>query len=158
MIVLGAGRGYDARLFARNGFTVTAVDFAPEAVRDMQQLAEPEAPIAALRADMFKLPPFMNGSFDYVLEYVTYCAIDPSSREDYVDLVANLLTPGGLFIGLIFPIGCHDGGPPFAVDADELIEGLIARGLTLVQREFPEDSIKPRKGREELVIMQQPSG
>lgn len=156
MIVLGAGRGYDARMFARKGFTVTAVDFASEAVRDMQMLAKPDAPVAALRADIFKLPPFFKGTFDYVLEYVTYCAIDPSRRGDYADVVADLLAPSGRFIGLIFPLGCHEGGPPFAVDADELVRKFEQRGLRLVHREFPEDSIKPRKGREELIIVEKP--
>lgn len=156
MIVLGAGRGYDARLFARHGFTVTAVDFASEAVRDMQMMAEPDAPVAAIRADIFKLPSFFKGAFDYVLEYVTYCAIDPSRRADYADVVADLLAPGGRFIGLIFPIEERPGGPPFGVSADELIDDLIARGLTLLKRAFHEESIKPRQGREELVVLQRP--
>ncbi len=153
MIVLGAGRGYDARTFARKGFTVTAVDFAAEAVRDMQMMADPEAPVAAIRADIFKLPPFFKGTFDYVLEYVTYCAIDPSRRQDYADVVAELLAPGGQFIGLLFPVDNRSGGPPFAVNPKALIEMLEARGLTLVLRETPEDSINPRAGREELVVL-----
>ena len=36
MIVPGAGLGDDARLFARHGFQVTAVDFAPTAARAMR--------------------------------------------------------------------------------------------------------------------------
>lgn len=154
MIVLGAGRGYDARLFARHGFTVTAVDFASEAVRDMQMLAEKDAPVAAVRADMFALPEFFKGSFDYVLEYVTYCAIDPVQRVAYADVVADLLKPGGRFIGLIFPIEDRPGGPPFGVSPDELIELLTVRGFSLQHRGFPEETIKPRKGREELVVLE----
>jgi hypothetical protein len=34
MLVLGAGRGHDARLFARRGFTVTAVDFSSAVVEE----------------------------------------------------------------------------------------------------------------------------
>lgn len=152
MIVLGAGRGYDARLFARQAFSVTAVDFAAEAVREMQMLAEKDAPVAVIRADMFALPDFFEGMFDYVLEYVTYCAIDPAQRTAYADLVARLLKPGGQFIGLVFPIEDRPGGPPFAVDSDELIDLLAERGFELVRREVPADSIKPRAGREELVV------
>lgn len=153
MIVLGAGRGYDARLFARHGFEVTAVDFTPEAVRDMRMLAEAVAPVAVLRADLFDLPPLFEGAFDYVLEYVTYCAIDPARRSDYAGVVDRLLRAGGRFIGLLFPIGDHPGGPPFAVAPDELIERLLERGFELQHREFPEASIAPRRGREELVVM-----
>ncbi len=35
MIVPGAGRGHDAREFSRHGFQVTAVDFAPHDVHEM---------------------------------------------------------------------------------------------------------------------------
>ena len=35
MIVLGAGRGHDAREFSRNGFQVTTVDFASHAVQEI---------------------------------------------------------------------------------------------------------------------------
>ena len=56
LIVLGAGRGHDARDFARHGFKVTAVDFAAEAVAAMQGLSDPEAPINILQADIFALP------------------------------------------------------------------------------------------------------
>lgn len=157
LIVLGAGRGHDARMFARHGFTVTAVDFASEAVQDMHRLAESDAPVAVVKADLFDLPPFFKGAFDYVLEYVTYCAIDPARRAAYADVVAGLLRPGGKFVGLVFPISNHAGGPPFGVDPDELIGLLAARGFVLERREYPQDSIEPRKGREELVVMRRGS-
>jgi len=158
MIVLGAGRGYDARLFARRGFTVTAVDFASEAVRDMHALAEAGAPVSIVHADIFRLPPFFEGAFDYVLEYVCFCAIDPARRTDYAGVVSGLLKPGGRFVGLAYPIDDHKGGPPFSVDPDELIALLQQRGLEPVRREVPPDSVARRTGREELIVMQKSSG
>src|SRR5688572_4111754 len=56
MMVLGAGRGHDAREFARHGFRVTAVDFSPTAVHEMRRLAQPAAPVEILQADIFTLP------------------------------------------------------------------------------------------------------
>lgn len=158
MIVLGAGRGHDARLFARHGFEVTAVDFAAEAVREMQRLAEPDAPVTALQADIFALDPALDGAFDYVLEYVCYCAIDPARRPDYADAAARLLKPGGLFIALAYPIGDFSGGPPFAVDPDELIGLLERRGFELVRRAWPAESVGRRRGVEELVVMRRSQG
>src|SRR5688572_18300469 len=76
MIVLGAGRGHDAREFARHGFQVTAVDFSSQAAREMHRLASPEAPVEILQHDIFALPAALNHSFDYVLEYTCFCAID----------------------------------------------------------------------------------
>ncbi|MDX1664613.1 MAG: methyltransferase domain-containing protein [Candidatus Promineifilaceae bacterium] len=158
MVVLGAGRGHDARLFARAGFTVTAVDFAPDAVRAMHEAQDPQAPIAILRADLFDLPELLKGQFDYVLEYVTYCAIDPARRDEYADVVAELLRPGGVLIAMAFPIEKREGGPPFAVDPNQMIERLEEHGLTLVHRERPAHSIGPRKGREELLILRKDAG
>ena len=112
MIVPGAGLGDDARLFARHGFQVTAVDFAPSAAQAMHARQDPNAPIIILRADWFDLPAALSGVFDYVLEYVFVTAIDPARREAYADVVAGLLRPGGRFIGLLGPIGAPPGGPP----------------------------------------------
>jgi SAM-dependent methyltransferase len=96
IIVLCAGRGHDAREFARHGFQVTAVDFSSQAAREMHRLARPETPIEILQHDIFTLPDTLNHSFDYVLEYTCYCAIDPNRRAAYADLVRRLLKPDGM--------------------------------------------------------------
>lgn len=154
LIVLGAGRGYDARLFACHGYQVSAVDFAPAAIRELRARNDAQAPVAIVNADIFKLNPILFGRFDYVLEYTFYCAIDPQRRAEYASIVAQLLAPGGRFIGLAFPTGEQEGGPPYAVDPDELIGLLEARELRLGHRESPPDSVPGRRGREELLILQ----
>lgn len=154
MIVLGAGRGHDAREFARNGFDVTAVDFADDPVRDMQRLADPGAPIRIIQEDIFKLPPEWAGTFDYVLEYTCFCAIDPQRRAEYADVVARLLKPGGFYIDLAFPLDTRKGGPPFAVSVNEILRLFGERDFKLLERGRPADSVKPRRGMEELLIFQ----
>jgi len=154
MIVLGAGRGHDAREFSRQGFNVTAVDFSPYAAEQMHQLADPKAPIKILQQDIFTLPQEMHGSFDYVLEYTCFCAIDPKRRVEYADLVNRLLKPSGLYIDLAFPLDQRRGGPPYAVTESEIIELFLNRGFKLISREKPEDSIKPRRHAEELFVFQ----
>lgn len=154
MIVLGAGRGHDAREFARHGFQVTAVDFASQAVQEMQRLASPEAPVEILQHDIFTLPESLNNSFDYVLEYTCFCAIDPKRRVEYANLVTRLLKPLGIYIDLAFPLDGRKGGPPFAVSAAEVMDLFQARGFILISREMPVDSISPRRGAEELLILQ----
>ena len=157
MIVLGAGHGHDARLFARHGFQVTAVDFARGAVDAMHRLGDPDAPVVIMQADIFDLPDLFDHLFDYVLEYVCYCAIDPSRREEYAAVVDDLLRPGGRYVALAFPIEEREGGPPFSVDPDELIALLQARRFTLQRHEQPADSVPARRGREELLILQKPA-
>jgi SAM-dependent methyltransferase len=154
MIVLGAGRGHDAREFARHGFQVTAVDFSSLAVRKMHRLADPQAPVEVLQHDIFTLPNRLNHSFDYVLEYTCFCAIDPSRRPESADLVTRLLKPNGIYIDLAFPLDGREGGPPFAVSAAEVLDLFRARGFKLISREKPIDSVKSRRNAEELFIFQ----
>ena len=156
VVVLGAGRGHDAREFARHGFTVTAVDFAADAVHDLRALADPQAPIEILQADIFALPHTLDETFDYVLEYTCFCAIDPPRRAEYADLVAHLLKPGGTYVDLVFPLDDHAGGPPFAISLTEIFTLFGARGFTLLRRETPTDSVPQRRGLEQLLIFQAP--
>ena len=153
MLVICAGRGYDARMFARHGFDVTAVDFADEAVKEMQSRLEPGMTMEVIQADLFDLPVFMNEEFEYILEYTCFCAIDPQRRAEYIECISSLLKPGGYYIALAFPIGQRSGGPPFLVTPKELIEPLGDRGFELVTREIPDDSVPGREGIEELLIL-----
>jgi SAM-dependent methyltransferase len=154
MLVPGAGRGHDAREFARHGFRVTAVDFSSQAVQEMHRLASPDAPVEILQRDIFTLPSTLNDPFDYVLEYTCFCAIDPTRRVEYADLVTRLLKPSGIYIALVFPLDGRKGGPPFAVSASEILDLFPARGFKLLSREKPMDSVKPRRHAEELFIFQ----
>ena len=154
IIVLGAGRGHDAREFARYGFQVTAVDFSSRAVQEMHRLASPDAPVEILQHDIFMLPESFNQSFDYVLEYTCFCAIDPTRRAAYADLVARLLKLGGMYIDLAFPLDGRKGGPPFAVTIKEILDLFQARDFKLISREKSVQSIPRRRDAEELLLFQ----
>jgi methyl halide transferase len=158
MIVPGAGRGHDAREFARHGFEVTAVDFSPYVINEMKHLADPQAPIEILQHDLFTLPRELDNSFDYALEYTCFCAIDPKRRAEYADLIARLLKPGGVYIDLAFPLDGRTGGPPFAVSVPELLGFFQERGFKLLSREKPVESVSPRRGAEELFIFKKATG
>jgi SAM-dependent methyltransferase len=154
MIVVCSGRGHDAREFARHGFQVTAVDFSPSAVQEMENLNDPDAPVEILQHDLFNLPTEFDNSFDYMLEYTCYCAIDPQRRKEFADLTARLLKPGGIYISLAYPISNHTGGPPFSVSVPEVLNLFQERGFKLVGRKMPSDSVPARKGAEELLLLQ----
>ena len=152
MLVPCAGRGHDAREFARHGFDVTAIDFSAYAVQEMERLADPQAPVHIIQQDMFQLPHEWDGSFDYVLQYTCFCAIDPKRREDYAELIGRLLKPGGTYIDLAFPLDGRPGGPPYAVSEAEIAALFERRGFKLLLEEKPEDSVSPRRGAEKLLV------
>jgi SAM-dependent methyltransferase len=156
MLVLGCGRGHDAVLFAQSGFSVTAVDFSEEVIGNARQVATAAGvTIEFLCEDLFALPPRTGSSFDYVLEYVTYCAIDPVKRADFAAMVSTVLRPGGTFIALFFPVEGRSGGPPFGVDQEEVM-ALFGRHFDLLVSETPVHSVRPRFGRELLTLWKKP--
>ena len=152
MIVLGAGRGHDALLFARHGFGVTALDFAESAARETQEAARRAGlDVATAQHDFFALPPEYDASFDYVLEHTFFVAIDPGRREEYVRIVRGLLKPGGLLIALFYAHG-RPGGPPFTTSEDE-VRALFEPYFAIERLEVPVRSVKPRQGLELLALM-----
>jgi len=154
MIVLGAGRGHDAREFSRHGFHVTAVDFSSLAVNEMHRLTDENAPITILQQDIFTFPEEYNGKFDYILEYTCFCAIDPKRRNEYADVASRLLKPNGISINLAYPLDGRKDGPPFGFTQNELFNLFIGRGFKLLSEETPKDTIPRRKGAEKLFIFQ----
>jgi SAM-dependent methyltransferase len=156
LCIIGCGRGYDAVMFSKKGFNVTAVDFAPSAINALSQLAAEELEnINTLQKDIFSLTPDYRGSFNYIIEQTCFCAIHPTRREEYQTLVRSLLIPGGELIGLWFPLDkkLDKGGPPYGTNVDE-VKSIFDIGWKIKKEEFPEQSIKPRKGREKLIIFE----
>jgi SAM-dependent methyltransferase len=149
-LVLGCGRGHEARLLAARGATVTAVDFVGEALAEARQLAAAEGLAIDFRErDLFDLPRDPE-RYDLVVEHCCYCAIDPARRADYVEVVANLLIDGGELVALFWAHG-RPGGPPFSVDGEE-IERLFTRRFVLTEMTVPADSVERRRGQELLAI------
>jgi methyl halide transferase len=150
IVVLGAGNGHDALLFAERGFEVTGFDFAPSAIAHATQAAQVRGLTAQfLQRDIFQLGQEFGDRFDYVLEHTCFCAIDPSQRAAYVDLVRSLLQPQGQLIAL-FWVHTRLGGPPYGTTYQEILERFTP-GFELIFAEQPTDSIDSRKDEEYLV-------
>ncbi|MBD0336130.1 MAG: methyltransferase domain-containing protein [Cyanobacteria bacterium Co-bin13] len=148
-IVLGSGRGYEAMLFAEQGFEVTAVDFAPSAIADASQIAADRGlSIQFLQRDIFDLVPEFAGQFDYVIEHTCFCAIDPSLRPAYLDLVTELLKPGGELLAIFFTHG-RPGGPPFG-STPEQIQQLFEPRFTVMSLRPVTNSVEARRGEEHV--------
>ena len=153
--ILGAGNGWDALHFAEKGHKVTAVDFAESAVLNMNVAAAKRGlKLNILHMDIFNLDEIFTNTFDIVLEYTCFCAIDPDQRDVYISLVNHILNPSGKFVGLLFPTDKNfdSDGPPFGVDIDTTLN-LFSKYFTVIEKEIPSNSIKRRKGREIFVIL-----
>ncbi|MDB4971395.1 MAG: thiol methyltransferase, partial [Myxococcales bacterium] len=147
-LVVGCGRGHEARALASRGAKVVAVDFAAGALAEARALAaEERLSIDFRQRDLFTLPNDPE-RYDLVLEHCCFCAIDPARRVEYVDVVADMLADDGELVGLFWSHG-KPGGPPFTVDAAEL-ERLFSRRFVLTHLGVPEDSIERRRGQELL--------
>jgi methyl halide transferase len=152
LLILGSGYGYDAVEAAKAGFDVTAVDFSISATEFAKNLAKKErVKVNFITDNFFNLAKNYSSYFNYVYDYVTYCAIHPNRRLEYAGLVKSLLKCDGTFIALWFPVEERDGGPPFGINLKET-ETIFSKLLKLKSTSSEEDTIKPRKGREILQI------
>ena len=154
LIILGAGKGFDAVEASKFGYEVTAIEFSKAAVDFGNQLAEKEnTKVEFLSEDFFELSENHFGIYDAAYDYVTYCAINPGRRDEYAKLVASLLKPGGKFVIILFPVENRPGGPPFGVNKLE-VEKHFSKYLRLILSTDKINSIKPRRGREILQVYQ----
>lgn len=146
-LVVGCGRGHEARLLAELGARVTAVDLADAAITSARAATPSHLDIDFRVADLFALPGRPD-RFDLVLEHCCFCAIEPRRRGEYVDAVADLLVPGGRLVGLFFAHG-RPGGPPYTITADELRAAFAPR-FAIDELAITGDSVLLRLGEELL--------
>lgn len=151
VLVPGGGRGHDAVLFAQRKYEVDLVDFAPKALEaSLVEASKHKVTVFAYCQNFFDLAkfPYHAESYDILLEYTFFCAIDPGLRKSYVAAAAALLKPGGWLVGLFFPLSSDKPSPPFVVSEKE-IRDLFSENFEITM-EKPQVSVKAREGREIL--------
>ena len=154
--ILGAGNGWDAIHIAKQGHLVTAVDFAKSAISNIENSAKKhKISLITHHMNIFNLSNLYSNHFDVVLEYTCFCAIHPSDRRKYLEVVKHILKPKGELVGLLFPLdkNSDEEGPPFAVELQSTII-LISKYLNFVKQEYSPLSIKSRLGREVFINFQ----
>tara|TARA_Y100001936_G_C15859875_1_gene551894 strand:+ start:242 stop:853 length:612 start_codon:yes stop_codon:yes gene_type:complete len=154
LCIIGCGRGYDAVTFAKEGFNVTAVDFAPSAIESLRNtITQKKLKVKVLQKNIFDLLPKYENLFDYVIEQTCFCAIHPSHRSAYEDVVRGILRTGGHLVGLWFPLdkNLSEGGPPYGTTIKE-VKSYFNLNWETKREEFSQHSVKSRKNREKLII------
>jgi methyl halide transferase len=145
ILIPGAGNAYEAEYLHNAGFeNVFVLDWAPEPLENL--LARyPDFPKENLLCENF----FEHkGQYDYIVEYVFFCAIDPGLRANYAKKVHELLKDGGKLVGILFddPMEGKEG-PPFGGSKEEY-RNYFEPYFDLLEYETAKNSVKPRLGRE----------
>ena len=149
----GAGNGYDPLYFASKGHDVTAIDFAESPIsRLKEQSKDKKINLTALKSDIFNLEESLYEQFDYIVEYTCYCAIHPSMRMKYIEIMHRLLKKGGELVAILLPLNkdLSDGGPPFGIDLEETLD-LFSHKFSIVESIEHPLSIEPRSENEQFV-------
>jgi SAM-dependent methyltransferase len=114
ILVPGCGRGYEVLELARRGFEVTALDFAPSAVRHLrEELRRAGLEAEVLEADVLTWA--AQRPFDAIYEQTCLCALPPGTWADYERQLFRWLRPGGRLFALFMQTR-KEGGPPYHCD------------------------------------------
>jgi cyclopropane fatty-acyl-phospholipid synthase-like methyltransferase len=130
-IVPGCGLGADAEYLAGLGFTTTAFDISPTAIR-LARHRHPDSPVEYVTADLLHLPRPWLRAFDLVAEIITVQALPRAVRHRATTSVARLTAPSGtlLVIAAVHNSAAEpQSGPPWPLTRAEIGQ-FAADGLT----------------------------
>ena len=148
-LVPGCGIGHEAIHLAETGWKVTAVDFAPEAVKEARTRVR-HLPVRVVQSDIFELDEFYENKFNLVLEHTCYCAIPPELRPEYARVMATVLRNQGQLVGLFWEV--EGEGPPYSTDPSD-IDNNFSERFEIVELARARNSFAERRGEEWLVKM-----
>ena len=152
-LVPGGGLGHDAAALAHKVGSVLALDIAPAALTQAEEIYGALENLKFEQADLFQLSAEFSESFDVVWEHTCFCAIETQLRRDYVRSMWNALKAGGRLIGIFFinPDVEAGEGPPFGASVDEIC-ATFGGYFELEQEIEPRSYYEGREGREKLLV------
>jgi SAM-dependent methyltransferase len=138
VLIPGCGSGYEVQAFHAAGYDVSAIDFSPAAIehakRVLGYLSE-----RVILGDFFTYD-FGARRFDRIYERTFLCSMTPSRWPEYVNRMADLLSPGGRLIGVFLYGQRSSSGPPFPLIEPEA-EQLFKQRFQLQRSEVMTDSL-----------------
>ncbi|KAI8326491.1 S-adenosyl-L-methionine-dependent methyltransferase [Martensiomyces pterosporus] len=118
-IVPGCGTGYDAMFLGSPTLHMVGADLSPIAVETANKLRDEKGLssdfVEFQELDFFNFP-VPEGKYQVAYDYTFFCAIHPSMRKDWGRRYAEIMSPGGELIVLMYPVTKaqdRDIGPPF---------------------------------------------
>lgn len=148
ILIPGAGNSYEAEYLWQHKFrNVHVIDLAAEPLSNLSSRV-PDFPREQLhQGDFFA----HKGQYDLILEQTFFCALPRELRAQYVAKMAELLSPEGKLVGLLFGKEFDREGPPHG-GTIEAYAPLFAEHLSIIKMEDCYNSIKPRQGAELFFI------
>lgn len=111
---IGCGTGTNSLWLARQGFEVTGLDISQEAVAMARKRADEEGVACRFVCGDFLTNDIVPASVGFVFDRGCFHAVQEEDRNVFVDQVAQLLTPDGLWLSMIGNADdpMQDKGPP----------------------------------------------
>ena len=128
-LVVGSGLGDDAEYLSDLGYSTTAFDVSPTAVRSAQQ-RHPRSLVDYRVASLLDPPPELLGGFDLVLESLTVQALPEALRSQAIAQVGRFVAPAGRLLVITFARDEQEQveGPPWPLSRSQL-DSFAAGGL-----------------------------
>ena len=153
VLIPGCGRGYAVEALSGQNRHVVGMDIAPIAVAAANEYLTKRNitgtwKVIADRFFDFSSRKRNQGSFDLIYDYTFLSIIPPQWRTHWARRVSALLTPGGVALIAVFPIGSWTGGPPWTMTVNSVGKMLERNGLERIfEKELLADE-EVHKGRE----------
>ena len=138
VLIPGCGSGYELQAFYTAGYDVSAIDFSPAAIEQAKRVLGPLAERVIL-GDFFTYN-FRERLFDLIYERTFLCSMTPSRWPEYVNRMADLLSPRGRLVGVFLYAQTRSSGPPFPLTEIEA-EKLFKQRFQLQRCEVMTDSL-----------------
>ncbi|KAF9918099.1 hypothetical protein BGZ65_012610, partial [Modicella reniformis] len=153
VLVPGCGRGVDVFFLRSDQRKVYGLDISPIVVQECQKTQKslniPESQVEFKVDDFFTFN-IPTGGFQLIYDYTFFCAIQPELRPQWGQRMAELVSKDGVLITLMYPLGNHTSGPPFAVSEAAYHEQLDANFECLLLDDCT--SFESRAGKEKIAV------
>ena len=101
ILIPGCGKGHDVFYLSKFKHNIYALDFSTYAINYIKSIADKESlSINIIKDNFFNINTCYHSTFDIILEYTFFCAINPVLRDDYFKISHKLLKPNGKIVGL----------------------------------------------------------
>ncbi len=104
LLEVGCGPGANVWYMAREGFSVSAIDFSPSALEQARGRLTDDGLDGRvdLRHGDFSCLPWADGSFDAVVDVEAIYANNLTTIQSVLGEIQRVLRPGGVFFGIMF--------------------------------------------------------